>query len=526
MIDTNVFVSSANDLAAPAAHSIFTTRPYSSMALEAPSAGVEGALLAGVLISIVFFLALHWTQKKRAVYLGAMVYAAVETLRLWLSYDRQAILSSSLLDHMGIAPIMAIALSCCSVSWIAPRLLDLRTRAPVMANICVFHMILFGIVAVVSAMNIRFPLLDPVVVVWAGIFGVMLCAMGGWQALRGPMHVRMPAFCFCLAYLLTSLVLLLDIASRMIGAPPVDSLWLSAAISRLLLVCGAVMLMRLPRTEPLLGLAPSTDESALSRLQRGPLSDANLSSEQIERRLADTLTELASAVDMQRQINSMMSHELRMPVSTISAAAQSLEMILSGSGDLVDGRLARIRRSVSRITELLEQFLNQDRLSDQNFKVMREAIDLSQLATDVIASMQPDAGHSLMVDAPTPVIAWCDRPLSSVVLRNLVHNAIKYSPANQPVVIRTRLVNVNGQVTPTLSVIDRGPGIDMDEQARIFESQYRRASHLETKGMGIGLYLARRICQQQGGSLSVASTPGRGACFEMTLPALDQPPQS
>jgi signal transduction histidine kinase len=523
MTDPSVFSSAIGSNTNSTSQSMFSSRPYSSLALDAPSAGLEGALLAGVLLSIVFFLALHWTQKKRAVYLGAMVYAAVEIMRLWLSYDRQTLFSTGLLDRIGIAPIMVIALSCSTISWIAPRLLDLRQRSPTMARICTFHAVLFGVVAVFSAMNVRFPLLDPVVIVWAGILGLFMTGLGGWQALRGPVHVRLPAFCFCLAYFLTSLVITLDIASKMIGAPPVDALWLSAAICRLLLVCGAVMLMRSAQGEPLLGLAPLTDQSTLSRLQHGPLSEPNLSSEQIERRLADTLTELASAVDMQRQINSMMSHELRMPVSTISAAAQSLEMILSGSGDLVDGRLARIRRSVSRITELLEQFLNQDRLNDQNFKVMREAIDLSQLATDVVASMQPDAGHALMVDAPTPVIAWCDRPLSSVVLRNLVHNAIKYSPANQPVVVRTRLVNLNGHATPTLSVIDRGPGIDVNEQARVFESQYRRASHLETKGMGIGLYLARRICQQQGGSLSVTSTPGRGACFDITLPAPEQP---
>ena len=73
------------------------------------------------------------------------------------------------------------------------------------------------------------------------------------------------------------------------------------------------------------------------------------------------LRQLSHAGDMQSQMGSMMSHELRAPLSTISAAAQSLELILSGSGDLVDGRIARIRRSVGRMTDLLDTFFNPER---------------------------------------------------------------------------------------------------------------------------------------------------------------------
>jgi signal transduction histidine kinase len=507
--------------AIPGGATVFAdTLSYTPQALAA-GAPVVSAMLAGVALPLLFFLALHWTQRKRAVYVGTMAFAIVETLRLWLAYAPEAALVGQPAEPVGTSPVISIVLSYACIMWITPRLFDLRSRLKPLANFCNAHVYLFGGLVVLAACSVRFPLVEPLIVVWTGLLGPVLAGLGGWQALRGPAELRMPAFCFCLAYLLTSLVLALDVGSRLMGIASFEPLWLAAALARLLLVCGAVMLVRQVRQQ-----TPRQDESlpqlsALSLLQTGSLSSQHLSSEQVERRLADTLTELASAVDMQRQINSMMSHELRVPVSTISAAAQSLEMILSGSGEIVDSRLARIRRSVSRITELLEQFLNQDRLNDQNFKVMREAVDLSQLARDVVASMQPDAGHSLMVDAPVAVTAWCDRPLSSVVLRNLIHNAIKYSPANQPVVIRTRRVNINGNMTPTLSVIDRGPGIDIDEQEHIFDAQYRRPSHRETSGMGIGLYLARRICQQQGGSLVVDSVPGRGARFDITLPAPD-----
>jgi len=234
------------------------------------------------------------------------------------------------------------------------------------------------------------------------------------------------------------------------------------------------------------------------------------------------LAELTSALEMQRQMNALMSHELRVPVSTISAATQSLEMILLGSGEMVDSRLARIRRSITRVTELLEQFLSPDRLAETQFRSLKQQVDLSQLASDVVANLQPDAAHALIVEAVGPVMAWCDRPLTAVVLRNLIHNAIKYSPANQPIVVRCSLQREDGVCHAMLAVVDRGPGIGAEDQARIFESQFRRASHREITGMGIGLYLARRICTHQGGSLSVDSTLGRGSQFIITLPCVEE----
>jgi len=74
-----------------------------------------------------------------------------------------------------------------------------------------------------------------------------------------------------------------------------------------------------------------------------------------------------------------------------------------------------------------------------------------------------------------------------------------------------------------VAVTDRGPGIGQEEQARIFEPRFRRAAHRETQGMGIGLYLARRICQSQGGSLTMQSEVGVGTRFVITLPT--RPPE-
>ena len=282
-------------------------------------------------------------------------------------------------------------------------------------------------------------------------------------------------------------------------------------LARLLLVAGALLgvALRWQSHGPIAARRGIHDHADAEHVAQGELRVA----------------ELAGALDTQRQMNALISHELRAPLSTISAAAQSLDMILSDSGEAVDTRLARIHRSVARMTELMDQLLNQDRLGDQAWTPRGEHTDLAELARDVAAAMQPDTAHALMVQADAPLPVFCDRPLTSVVVRNLIHNAIKYSPANEPVRVETGQVRVGEAQMAWLAVVDRGPGIEEQEQARVFEPHFRRSAHRETQGMGIGLYLARRICQNQGGSLTLQSKVGVGTRFVITLP-VNAPGQS
>jgi two-component system OmpR family sensor kinase len=101
------------------------------------------------------------------------------------------------------------------------------------------------------------------------------------------------------------------------------------------------------------------------------------------------------------------------------------------------------------------------------------------------------------------------------VLGNLIDNAVKYSPSGRPV--HVRLVPVNGAVT--LSVTDEGPGIARDDQRLIFEKFGRAGGSVTKPGTGLGLYIARSIAEAHGGTIEVASAPGRGATFTLRLPS-------
>ena len=106
-----------------------------------------------------------------------------------------------------------------------------------------------------------------------------------------------------------------------------------------------------------------------------------------------------------------------------------------------------------------------------------------------------------------------DVEMVEAVLRILVENARKYSPAGSLVAISCRR---EGETT-IVSGRDFGRGIPPDEQERIFEKYYRGRSSSETQGMGLGLAIARNIARAHGGDLWVTSEPGRGATFQFSL---------
>ena len=328
-------------------------------------------------------------------------------------------------------------------------------------------------------------------------------ALAAWFLAAGarPGPRRVASLALGAAYALSAWVLGHDAWSAQGGGT------LVAELARLLLVLAALLLAGLSR-------GPRQDQAS---------PDPAAADHQVQGELR--LAEMAGALDTQRQMNALISHELRAPLATISAAAQSLDMILSGSGEAVDNRLARIHRSVSRMTELMEQLLNQDRLGEPAWTPRGELTDMAELVGDVVAAMQPDTAHALRLQTGADALpVYCDRPLTSVVVRNLIHNAIKYSPASEPIRIETGRTQENGEQMAWMAVTDSGPGIGEEEQARIFEPHFRRTAHRETQGMGIGLYLARRICQNQGGSLTMQSKVGVGTRFVIMLPA--RPPEA
>jgi signal transduction histidine kinase len=148
-----------------------------------------------------------------------------------------------------------------------------------------------------------------------------------------------------------------------------------------------------------------------------------------------------------------------------------------------------------------------------------EPIDTSAWLTGIAATLR---NPRLVVDVPAglPPTHGDHDALVSVVA-NLLDNAFKYSPPDQPVTLRAS--SANGAVT--VSVTDLGPGIPPQEQQRIFDRFYRGAGEVarQVKGAGIGLSLVKRIVEDHGGSVSIESRPGDGSTFAISLKTREEP---
>lgn len=445
-------------------------------------------LTAGVAAACALACAVCWAATRNAIHGAGLAFMLIEGV----FRATPSLLPAAALQAGSLGALLALAVPLLSGSPSAARL----------AAACRWGSIALAVAAALALIFVYEPANAMLPAAIAGAGALASLALAAWflsRAARGT-PVYAAVLTAALAYTASAWVLGHD-ALRPAGG---DGAGMGFELARLLLVAGALLLLAIR------GQAPARAEAA----QDTHAADAEHLA-QGELRLA----ELAGALDTQRQMNALISHELRAPLATVSAAAQSLDMILSDGGEAVGNRLARIHRSVSRMTELMDQLLNQDRLGEQAWMPRGEQTDLAELARDVVASMKPDTAHALILQADGPLPVFCDRPLTSVVVRNLIHNAIKYSPANQPVRIETGHGRAGDAPMAWVAVTDRGPGIGEEEQARIFEPHFRRAAHRETQGMGIGLYLARRICQNQGGSLTMQSQVGVGTRFVVTLPS-------
>ncbi|KRC82927.1 histidine kinase [Achromobacter sp. Root83] len=450
---------------------------------------IQSGLTAGVAIACGLACGIAWAHTRNTMYAAGLAFMLIEGLFRSLP----TLMPPGALQAGSYAALLALTIPLLQGSRIAAML----AAACRWTSIALAGIAALALIFVYETENGILP------TAIAAVCAVISLPLAAWFLARAARQSqgRASSLALAFAYGFSAWMLWHD-AWHADGA---DTAGMAAELLRLMLVSGALAWLALSTPARAQAASPpnAIDPTDAEHLAQGELR----------------LAELAGALDTQRQMNALISHELRAPLATISAAAQSLDMILSDSGETVDNRLARIHRSVTRMTELMDQLLNQDRLDEQAWNPRGEQADMAELARDVVTAMQPDTAHALMLQADGTLPVYCDRPLTSVVVRNLIHNAIKYSPANEPVRIETGHTRVGDMPMTWLAVIDRGAGIGEEEQARIFEPRFRRSAHRETQGMGIGLYLARRICQNQGGSLTMQSKVGVGTRFVVTLPA-------
>jgi two-component system sensor histidine kinase KdpD len=147
----------------------------------------------------------------------------------------------------------------------------------------------------------------------------------------------------------------------------------------------------------------------------------------------------------------------------------------------------------------------------------KEPHNLARLIPAAVDEMRVTAGHrAIQVSIPESLPpAECDSDMLARVLKQLLSNALKYSPDDSPLSVSAEFT---GEAV-VIDVVDRGPGVDGEERERIFEKYYRgRAALSRTPGTGLGLASARSIMRAHGGEIWLTSPPAGGAAFHMSLP--------
>jgi signal transduction histidine kinase len=211
------------------------------------------------------------------------------------------------------------------------------------------------------------------------------------------------------------------------------------------------------------------------------------------------------------------SHELRGPMTVIKGY---LTMLEAGSlGEVSPKAQSVLPLLISKSDEvnwMIEQMIEASRLEEGRLALKKRHGDIVQLTDLAIAGVRMLlAGHELDVDEPaTPIEADVDPDRFQIVIRNLLSNAAKYSPAGTAITVRVRRSADNA----TVAVIDQGVGIAAADQQHLFTRFGRIETMEHVAGTGLGLWLSREIARMHDGDLTMESAVGRGSTFLLTLP--------
>jgi heavy metal sensor kinase len=235
--------------------------------------------------------------------------------------------------------------------------------------------------------------------------------------------------------------------------------------------------------------------------------------------LNDAFSRVHESFEQLRRFTADASHELRTPLTAMRSVG---EVALQKSLDPAAYRdvIGSMLEEVEHLTRLVESLLTLTRAESGGIPLKREIVDLCGLAADVanhLRVLAEEKEQLLRVEAAAPVLAECDPAILRQGLVNLLHNAIKYTPARGEIHVDVRSISAT---EAAIEIRDTGPGILSMHRARIFERFYRvdEGRSRDSGGVGLGLAIARWAIEANGGRIELESEEGKGSLFRIVLP--------
>jgi heavy metal sensor kinase len=233
----------------------------------------------------------------------------------------------------------------------------------------------------------------------------------------------------------------------------------------------------------------------------------------------DTLARLEKAFEQLRRFTADASHELRTPLAMIRSVG---EVGLQKDGTRAEYRdiVGSMLEEVNRLTSLIDSLLTISRADSGSIQLHSTVIPVLALAQEVAALFEillEEKAQQLTVEGDEVQVEG-DCVFLRQALVNVIHNAVKYSPAGETISVRVRNGDANSVV---VEIRDNGPGIPVEDQPKIFDRFYRvdKARWRESGGAGLGLSIVKWAVEAHGGAVTLDSTPGAGCTFRITLPA-------
>lgn len=221
---------------------------------------------------------------------------------------------------------------------------------------------------------------------------------------------------------------------------------------------------------------------------------------------------------MRRDFVSNISHELRTPLASIKALVETLREGALEDPPAARHFLERIEIEVDTLTQMVQELLELARLESGRVILNLQTVNLAEVLVPAVDRLSPQAvraGLRILIDIPPDLPrVQIDPHLFQQVIANLVHNAIKFTPAGGEIRITARA----SADEITVAVSDTGVGIPKEDLPRIFERFYKADRSRASGGTGLGLAIAKHVVLSHGGRIWAESQEGRGSTFYFTIP--------
>lgn len=283
--------------------------------------------------------------------------------------------------------------------------------------------------------------------------------------------------------------------------------------------------------EILISMARKIDEPLIRKVKaKRPLGIAKLNLDTWVMRLergevllwAQNNSVVSRVETMRRDFVANISHELKTPVGALSLLAEAIEESGKDS-ESIQKFAKRIGPETKRLTNVIRDIIDLSQVQSDDPLASANPVEVDRVINDAVDAVQ------LLADLNNVEIAQVNEPDVKIVgdeyqlvmaIRNLLTNAITFSPASSRITVGAKLKD--GVVEITVS--DQGIGISLEDQSRIFERFYRvdPARSRSTGGTGLGLAIVKHVCENHGGEVSVWSVPGQGSTFTMKFPQMEE----